>query len=172
LQGVRKEQISGLSAEIIDSKELAYNIITQKVAELLEKYPQARLFVTGHSLGGALAAVYGAMLYYNGETEITDRLAAIYTFAQPKVGNEEFAKYALENLGCRCKRVVYCNDIIPRLPFDNQFKHFGGCYYYDNRYNGWVCTQYSIASSLAHFLGILSSRSRCKNLVLAFKLVL
>jgi hypothetical protein len=166
---------SGLSEKIINTENLAYDYITKIVANLLYDHPQARLFVTGHSLGGALAALYGAMLYYNEETEITNNLAAIYTFGQPRVGNKAFADYAHGKLGCRYKRVVYCNDIVPRVPFDDklfQFKHFGECHYYDNWYNGWVCTQYSIASSLAHFLGVLSSRSRCKSLVLAFKLVL
>jgi hypothetical protein len=167
-----QDSTSGLPDEIKNSKILAYDYITREVAELLSTHQQARLFVTGHSLGGALAAVYGAMLYYNGETEITNRLAAIYTFGQPRVGNKAFADYANCKLGCRYKRVVYCNDIIPRVPFDNtlfEFKHFGKCHYYDNWYHGIVCTQYS---SLAHFLGILSSRNRCKSLVLAFKLVL
>ncbi|KAH9543158.1 hypothetical protein CY35_13G048100, partial [Sphagnum magellanicum] len=104
---------SGLSDNIIanDSQMLAYNDITKIVAKLLYDNPYAQLFVMGHSLGGALVAVYGAMLHYNAETEITDRLAAIYTFGQP------------------------------RVPFDNklfQFKHFGGCHYYDNWYNGMI----------------------------------
>jgi pimeloyl-ACP methyl ester carboxylesterase len=165
---------SGLSDDIIanDSQMLAYDDITKIVAKLLLDNPHAQLFVTGHSLGGALAAVYGAMLHYNAETEITDRLAAIYTFGQPRVGDQNFANYANEKLKGHYNRVVYCNDIVPRVPFDNklfQFKHFGGCHYYDSWYNGMVCTQYS---SLADFLGILSSRNRCKSLVLAFKLVL
>ncbi len=165
---------SGLSDDIIanDSQMLAYDDITKIVAKLLYDNPHAQLFVTGHSLGGALAAVYGAMLHYNAETEITDRLAAIYTFGQPRVGDQKFANYANQKLKGHYNRVVYCNDIVPRVPFDDklfQFKHFGGCYYYDNWYRGTVCTQYS---SLAHFLGILSSRKRCKSLVLAFKLLL
>ncbi len=145
---------------------LAYDDITKIVAKLLFDNPRAQLFVTGHSLGGALAAVYGAMLHYNAETEITDRLAAIYTFGQPRVGDQNFANYANQKLKGHYNRVVYCNDIVPRVPFDNklfQFKHFGGCHYYDNWYNGMVCTQYS---SLAHFLGILSSRKRYKALYL------
>jgi hypothetical protein len=165
---------SGLSEVIIadDDRMLAYDYITKIVGNLLHDNPLARLFVTGHSLGGALAVLYGVMLYYNGETEITDRLAAIYTFGQPRVGDKNFKKYAECKLDeHRYKRVVYCNDFVPRVPFDNNlfgFKHFGKCHYYDNWYNQWVCTQYSIASSLAHFLGILSSRSKCKSLVLAF----
>ncbi|CAK9866586.1 unnamed protein product, partial [Sphagnum jensenii] len=132
---------SGLSKQIRKKEKLAYDYITKRVANLLYEYPQAQLFVTGHSLGGALAALYGVMLYYNKETEITNNLAGIYTFGQPRVGNKKFADYAQSKLGCRYKRVVYCNDIVPRVPFDNkwfQFKHFGKCYYYDNWYNGWI----------------------------------
>ncbi|CAM6054803.1 unnamed protein product, partial [Sphagnum tenellum] len=132
---------SGLSEKIINTENLAYDYITKIVANLLYDHRQARLFVTGHSLGGALAALYGVMLYYNEETEITNNLAGIYTFGQPRVGNEVFADYAQTNLGCRYKRVVYCNDIIPRVPFDDewfQFKHFGKCHYYDNWYYGWI----------------------------------
>jgi hypothetical protein len=139
---------SGLSDDIIanDSQILAYDDITKIVAKLLYDNPHAQLFVTGHSLGGALAAVYGAMLHYNAETEITDRLAAIYTFGQPRVGDQNFANYANQKLKGHYNRVVYCNDIVPRVPFDNklfQFKHFGGCDYYDNCYNRMVCTQYT-----------------------------
>jgi len=77
---------------------LAYNDITKIVAKLLYDNPYAQLFVMGHSLGGALVAVYGAMLHYNAETEITDRLAAIYTFGQPRVGDQNFANYANQKL--------------------------------------------------------------------------
>ncbi|CAK9220307.1 unnamed protein product [Sphagnum troendelagicum] len=134
---------SGLSNDIIknDSQMLAYDDITKIVAKLLYENPHAQLFVTGHSLGGALAAVYGAMLYYNAETEITNRLAAVYTFGQPRVGDQNFANYANQKLKGHYNRVVYCNDIVPRVPFDNklfQFKHFGGCHYYDNWYNGMI----------------------------------
>jgi hypothetical protein len=134
---------SGLSDGIIanDSQMLAYDDITKIVAKLLFDNPRAQLFVTGHSLGGALAAVYGAMLHYNAETEITDRLAAIYTFGQPRVGDQNFANYADQKLKGHYNRVVYCNDIVPRVPFDNklfQFKHFGGCHYYDSWYNGMI----------------------------------
>jgi hypothetical protein len=133
---------SGLSEVIIadDDRMLAYDYITKIVGNLLIDNPQARLLVTGHSLGGALAVLYGVMLYYNEEKEITNRLE-IYTFGQPRVGDQKFANYATRKHKGPYNRVVYCNDIVPRVPFDNklfQFKHFGGCYYYDNWYRGTI----------------------------------
>jgi predicted lipase len=75
---------------------LAYENITKIVAKLLYGNPHAQLFVMGHSLGGA--AVYGTMLHYNAETEIADRLAAIYTFGQPRVGDQNFTNYVNQKL--------------------------------------------------------------------------
>ncbi len=148
-----KQATSGLSDEIIanDDQKLAYDEITKKVAEIIHDNPDAKVFITGHSLGGALATLYGAMLFYNAEHEITDKLAAIYTFGQPRVGDKEFAKYGETHLKDHYFRVVYCNDIVPRVPFDNEifeYKHIGECSYYDSVYNGQVSTNKFLAFSL------------------------
>lgn len=137
------EAVSGLADHIIHSrgKMLAYEAITRKIALLLHRNPRAKLFITGHSLGGALAALYAIMLYYTGRTEIADRIGAVYTFGQPRVGDEDVAKYATERLKGRFIRVVYCNDMVPRIPFDNElfaFKHFGGCTYFNSVYGAYV----------------------------------
>ncbi|KAL3682699.1 hypothetical protein R1sor_000721 [Riccia sorocarpa] len=49
--------ISGLSDDVVadDDKKLAYDDVTTIVKELIAKNPNAKLFVTGHSLGGPLA---------------------------------------------------------------------------------------------------------------------
>jgi hypothetical protein len=140
---IHKEATSGLSDEIIanDDQQLAYDDITKKVAEIIHDNPDAKVFITGHSLGGALATLYGAMLFYNAENGITDKLAAIYTFGQPRVGDKEFAKYGKKHLKDHYFRVVYCNDIVPRVPFDNEifeYKHIPECSYYDSVYNGLI----------------------------------
>lgn len=139
----KTEAVSGLPDSIIHSRgrKLAYDAITRRVALLLYKNPRAKLFITGHSLGGALAALYAIMLYYTGRTEIADRIGCVYTFGQPRVGDEDVAKYAMERLKGRFMRVVYCNDMVPRIPFDNDlfaFKHFGGCTYFNSVYDAYV----------------------------------
>lgn len=136
--------MSGLKQDVIDDRNrlLAYDDVTKVVRDLLNENPDAKLYVTGHSLGGALAALYAGMLHYNSETELVEKLAAVYTFGQPRVGDEGFAKYMRKNLADSCYfRVVYCNDLVPRIPFDDQifaFKHFGLCFYYNSRYKARV----------------------------------
>lgn len=123
-------------------KLLAYDDVTAVVRELLGKHPSAKVYVTGHSLGGALAVLYSGMLYYNDEKSIVEKLAAVYTFGQPRVGDEKFAAYMRQKLvDSAYFRVVYCNDLVPRVPFDDDlfaFKHFGLCFYYNSRYKARV----------------------------------
>ncbi|KAL3681657.1 hypothetical protein R1sor_024613 [Riccia sorocarpa] len=132
--------ISGLSDAVVadDDKKLAYDDVTATVKELIAKNPDAKLFVTGHSLGGALANLYMGLLYFNKEDSITSRLGAIYTFGQPRVGGQRYCDYWIGKVQQeRYRRVVFSNDLIPRIPFDDllfQFKHCGYCYYYDECY--------------------------------------
>lgn len=74
--------MSGLAKHIIEyrEKKLAFEKITQKVASLLRENPRVKLLITGHSLGGALSALYTTMLQYMGPTKVANRIAAVYTF--------------------------------------------------------------------------------------------
>lgn len=133
--------LSGLANRIVDEieKPLAFDAITKKVAELLNDNPKAKLFITGHSLGGALSSLYAVMLFYLGQTEVASKIGGVYTFGQPRVGDEDFAAYATGKLEEKYFRMVYCNDMVPRVPFDNHlmmFKHFGRCCYFNSCYRG------------------------------------
>jgi predicted lipase len=146
---------SGLSEDIVQEKDLAYDKITKTVCKLLLDNPNAKVFITGHSLGGALATLYATMLHCSGETEMTSKIAAVYTFGQPRVGDIGFANYARRKFDNRYYRVVYCNDMVPRVPFDSDqsgvdddeephedqvfaYKHFGKCAYFNSVYDGKV----------------------------------
>jgi len=69
------------------------------------------LFITGHSLGGALALICGVEL-----VQRNYNVHSVYTFGQPRVGNGAFADLAARRLGDRYQRVVYENDLVARIP--------------------------------------------------------
>jgi pimeloyl-ACP methyl ester carboxylesterase len=102
------------------------------------------LYVIGHSLGGASAALFAALLSadpspYGGiepgtYAEILARLRAVYTYGSPMIGNPAFADACNADrfLGTKVIRYVYANDVVPRLPpkASGAFEHFGQEYRY------------------------------------------
>ena len=89
------------------------------MGRLLLGNPSKPIFVTGHSLGGALAIL--AAQKFAGRRF---NLRAVYTFGQPRVGNRAFAKLYDAMDACFPRdlrgityRVVNENDIVPRVPF-------------------------------------------------------
>ncbi|KAL3681618.1 hypothetical protein R1sor_024574 [Riccia sorocarpa] len=137
---VGDSNLSGLSNSVKSDKykRLAYDYVTKRLKALMRQHQNAKLFVTGHSLGGALANLYTGLLFFNEEEKLTSRIAAVYTFGQPRVGAKDYSDYLIGKLTTeRYWRVVYSNDLVPRIPFDGpifQFKHSGYCYFYDERH--------------------------------------
>lgn len=129
----------------------AYFVVRSKLKSLLEEHKNAKFMVTGHSLGGALAILFPTVLVFHEEEAVLQRLLGVHTFGQPRVGNRELGRYVeskLQQPNPRYYRMVYCNDLVPRLPYDDKtflYKHFGVCLYYDSFYVQKV-------SSLFYFL--------------------
>lgn len=91
------------------------------------------LWVTGHSLGGALAALAGISLHYQGYT-----VSGLYTFGQPRVGDWEFARKVNAEIGDRVFRYVNNNDVVPLIPLTfnilsptRLYGHFGQFRYFN-----------------------------------------
>ncbi|KYF83459.1 hypothetical protein BE17_10665 [Sorangium cellulosum] len=86
------------------------------------------LYITGHSLGGALAVLTAARIYTNGDVEeLRSVLRGVYTFGQPMVGDRTFARAVGRKFERKLFRHIYRNDIVPRLPPRTlgHFEHFG-----------------------------------------------
>ncbi|KAK4409726.1 Lipase [Sesamum angolense] len=141
--GLQKSQ--GWPSKQDDGKpETAYYAVRRLLKEHLQKNSKSKFIITGHSLGGALAVLFPAILAMHEESALLERVEGIYTFGQPRVGDEkfgEFMKSVIDKYGFKYFRVVYSYDLVPRLPYDDStfmFKHFGTCIYYNSFYQGKV----------------------------------
>lgn len=97
---------------------MGYQGLTQKMGndyawltQIMAAHPSATVYITGHSLGGAMASLVA--------TELAVRkivTPVLYTFGQPRTGNGVYAALATQVLP-RAYRVVNANDPIPHIPF-------------------------------------------------------
>lgn len=77
----------------------------------LDRHPGKPLWITGHSLGGALAVLLAARALADGRA-----VGGLYTYGQPRVGDAEFAASWGPPLAGRYFRFVNGNDPVPRVP--------------------------------------------------------
>ena len=79
----------------------------QKIEPIIEKAQGKPLFLTGHSMGGALAVLTACRLAKLGRPPV-----AIYTYGSPRVGDRMFcSQYALPTY-----RIVNRLDLVPEMP--------------------------------------------------------
>ncbi|KAF9587110.1 hypothetical protein IFM89_039670 [Coptis chinensis] len=134
------EEPTGKEKVPVMGEMTAFYGVRSKLKSLLEENKNAKFVVTGHSLGGALAILFPAVLLLHEEKEMMQRLLGVYTFGQPRVGDRKLGRFMEAHLNDpkpKYFRLVYCNDLVPRLPYDNKtflYKHFGECLYYNSRY--------------------------------------
>jgi len=90
----------------------AYKSIEIQVLKAVKskKIKDLPLYITGHSLGAAIATV--ATQYLERDKDLRNQIAACYTFGSPRVGNREFDR----DLKSSVYRVVNTTDIVTVVP--------------------------------------------------------
>ncbi|MDB6152755.1 MAG: lipase class 3 [Chthoniobacteraceae bacterium] len=73
------------------------------------------LWMTGHSLGGALAVMAAATCSFDPDSLLP--LSGVYTFGQPRVGLHGFCQLLHAQIGRRFFRFANRQDLVPRVPF-------------------------------------------------------
>jgi triacylglycerol lipase len=109
----------------------ALNSVWQDTIERLKTYHNNNqtIWITGHSLGGALAALACATLVLQ-YPEFN--IGGVYTFGQPRVGDFDFAEAVNNKIKHRIYRMVNNNDVVPRVPPQIfGYSHIGTLYYFD-----------------------------------------
>ncbi|WP_111977998.1 lipase family protein [Algibacillus agarilyticus] len=84
------------------------------------RHNKQRIWITGHSLGGALCSLFAGMLIENNIP-----VHGCYTFASPRPANDEFAKQLNAAITGPHYRVANQNDLIPHSPPEPLFSHSG-----------------------------------------------
>ncbi|KAL4429228.1 hypothetical protein ABPG74_022108 [Tetrahymena malaccensis] len=101
---------------------------------LRSQYPQSKIYVTGQSLGGALATLVVPEIYLLNEKKPID---AFYTFGSPRVGNLQFSFwYTSKRYFSKISaRITSNKDIVTQLPpksFPFLYTHIGHEVFYNN----------------------------------------
>jgi hypothetical protein len=134
------------------------NPVTVHADEALK--PMEALYITGHSLGGAMAALMAIMLVTEpAYASIARTLRAVYTFGQPMIGSPDLAEACDQDpfLGRNVLRYIYRHDVVAHLPpeLSGKFAHFGREFRFEERWP-WQPQRHP-ATQMPSALGILES---------------
>lgn len=97
----------------------AYAALRPQVNQLLDRSSPRRVWITGHSLGGALAVMSAYELLKAGRHEI----AGVMTFGQPMVVDSDLRRYMKPRLNGKFVHFVNESDPVARIM--TPYKHFG-----------------------------------------------
>jgi triacylglycerol lipase len=102
--------------------------IETEIQQIRYQFPEIPLFLTGHSLGGALAILAAVQLQMCGH-----KLDSVYTFGCPRIGDRHFAMQYNRRLYDCTFRLVNHRDIVAQLPpTELGYTHIGQLIYFDS----------------------------------------
>jgi triacylglycerol lipase len=119
------------------------------IEKCLDERPDG-IWATGHSLGGAMAAIAAV----RASRRDGPNLKGLYTFGQPRIGNHEY----VSDIDTPSYRWVNYRDLVPCLPPRwMEYQHFGQELYIDK--SGYVIPVDKLGGRLrrylSHFVGLL-----------------
>jgi hypothetical protein len=139
-----------------------------------EVRPLKALYITGHSLGGAMAALAMAKIMKTPKwRDVRCKLRGCYTYGAPMVASPILARVLDETIGKNVYRHVYSKDVVPQLPphSTGDFTHFGQEYRCPSDGRGWslaspatLQTGYALGLPLAALGIVLDQFPRLRHL--------
>lgn len=145
--------------------------VVSSVRQLSNANRAAQIFITGHSLGGALALL--CALEFSRQNLMP---AGVFTFGQPRVGNAAFA--ALYDAGGGgvmqpylrdiTYRIVNQNDIVPRLPgLLAGYRHCGQEVWIEPKpYGNWELNPSWLTKCVYDAIGLYAAYRRMENVLI------
>ena len=118
----------------------SYDTILETLISTLNDNHDYNIFISGHSLGGALCTLFGYLLSFEIPNHIT-----IVSFASPRIGNSDWKHAFNHKSNLTHFRVTNHRDIVTAAPMFN-YKHVGHCirvfedstkFFPNYSYNGW-----------------------------------
>jgi len=89
-----------------------YHNVAEELKKLTDEYPGYKVIITGHSIGGAQAAL--TLFLFNFEGIFPYISFELYTYGAPRIGNREFADY-FNSLDIPVARGVNNADLVPHI---------------------------------------------------------
>jgi triacylglycerol lipase len=108
----------------------ALDVIWSDVVDAIQAFRSGDqgIWLTGHSLGAALAVLATARLEFGSDV----RTSGLYTFGSPRVGDTRFQRFAEAQFGQRNFRFANHGDMVTRVPFEWMgYDHVGQVRYFD-----------------------------------------
>ncbi|EGR27815.1 lipase family protein, putative [Ichthyophthirius multifiliis] len=147
--------------EIHRGFEQTFNVIKAQLIEnfifLKQKYPNSKIFITGHSLGGAMSNLAVPIIYRLNQNKPIDYF---YNFGSPRVGDENYVEWferIQQQYIINRARITHNADPVPHLPpnwYPFKFKHIGNEDTFEEKC-GWMETMCGLGLMMGPLLGSL-----------------
>lgn len=110
--------------------QYAASQVAGRVYSALLSFPDSPVYLTGHSLGAAVATLSAMRMAWLRRSK---QIARVETFGSPRVGDAAFAKEYEAAFGDRTIRHVCRRDVVARVPsLWRGYRHVGKLHYYDS----------------------------------------